>query len=229
MYGQKMNGTAKEFRLAEITFTKKEIENDRILGIHTCEIQEWDGVMFDYHRGEPTPYRALEVLIDAYDPPEDPFLIDYGSALGRINFYFHHRLQMPGIGLEVDRDRFYRAGVNKEKYALKKGLSSDDVSIDFLEVKAEEYFPPPNANVFYFFHPFSDWIFRLVMGQILRSIDERDRTVDLLLYYPSFQYFQAIELSGMFEEILFVDCGWNKDPRDGFWVFRHQQENALFK
>ncbi len=207
--------------MQEIKFSRKEMETDKALGIHTCEIQEWDGVMIDYHRGEPTPFCALDLLIENYDPLEKPFLIDYGSALGRINFYFHHKLQVPGCGLEVDPERCRRATENKKNYALEQNLPPEEVDITFLEVKAEEFEPPAYANIFYFFHPFSDWIFRRTLEMITASIDAEERTVDLILYYPSFQYFQAIEASGYFEEILFVDCDWSKDFREGFWVFRH--------
>lgn len=210
--------------MTKITFNRHEIQTDRMLGIHTSEIEEWDGVMIDYHRGEPTPYRGLHLFLENYLPLEDPFLIDYGSALGRINFSFHHHLQIPGIGLEVDPVRCRRAKENIKTYAKAKGIEPEEVNISFLQEKAEEYEPPAHANIFYFFHPFSDWIFRKTLERIIDSIDKVNRPVDLIFYYPSFQYFQAVDASGYFEELLFVDCNWNNDYRDGFWVFRHRVE-----
>lgn len=203
---------------------RKEEDIDRDLNIHTCQIEEWDNNMLDYHRSEPTPYVALDLFFKHYLPLDNARLVDYGSGLGRINLYFYHLLHMPGIGIEVDSGRVQRAWENLAQYAIGLNIAADKVPIQFLETKAEAFLPPPQTNTFYLFHPFSDWIFRDVLDRITQSIDLADRTVDLILYYPSFGYFQSIQTCGYFEEWLFVDCPWNKDPRDGFWVFRHWAE-----
>lgn len=200
---------------------RREYEEDEDLHIRTNGIEEWQEGMIDYHRGEATSYRALGLLRETYQPLPEPFLVDYGSALGRINFYFHHYMNMPGIGLEVHEGRCHRAEANRKNYAHGRRVPFKAVDITFVQEKAEDYLPPPKANTFYFFHPFSDWIFRRTMEQILRSIDEYDRTVDLILYYPTFNYLYTVEASGYFEELFFLDCDWNDDVRDGFWVFRH--------
>lgn len=205
---------------AAINDTERRI--DLSLGIHTSRIDEWDQSMIDYHRSEPTPYIALDRLIEHYQPLENAFLVDYGSGLGRINLYLNHRLELPGLGIEVDPDRVQQAWENLMSYAQTKQLPADRIDISFLGTKAEDYLPPEKANTFYLFHPFSDWIFREVLDQIVRSIDQWDRTVDIILYYPSFGYFQSLQHCSLFEEWLFVDCPWNKDERDGFWVFRHR-------
>lgn len=204
---------------AAIDDTERQI--DQTLNIQTTEIEEWDPSMIDYHRSEPTPYKALDLFIEHYMPFEDAFLVDYGSGLGRINLYFHHKLGLPGLGIEVDPGRIQKAWENLMGYAEAKQVSADRIKISFFGTKAEAYLPPEQANTFYLFHPFSDWIFREVLDQICRSIELNDRTVDIILYYPSFGYFQSLQTCGLFEEWLFVDCPWNKDPRDGFWVFRH--------
>lgn len=198
-----------------------DITIDRQLKIHTGVIEEWEAGVYDYHRSEPTPYRSLDAFFRQYVPLDSPFLIDYGSGLGRINLYFHHHYSMPGMGLELHAERAQRAYENLFDYALGIGRHPEDVGISFLEVKAEHFIPPPHANTFYFFHPFADYIFRQAIESIIKSLDEADRTVDIILYYPSFGYFQTIMDSGYFEEHLFVDCDWNDDTRDGFWVFRH--------
>lgn len=198
---------------------------DKQLHVRTGTIEEWDDGIYDYHRSEPTPYRALDALFQAYKPLPDPFLIDYGSGLGRINLYFHHHYGMPGLGLELHPERFQSAYENLHDYSLGKGLDPQEVEIGFLEVKAEQFTPPKRANTFYFFHPFADFIFSQAIDRILDSLEESDRTVDIILYYPSFGYFQHVMHSGQFEEHLFVDCDWNDDNRDGFWVFRHQPKD----
>lgn len=200
---------------------RSDIKMDRQLNIHTSEIEEWEAGVYDYHRSEPTPYRSLDAFFHQYVPLESPFLIDYGSGLGRINLYFHHHYGMPGMGLELHTERLQHAYENLYHYSLAKGMHPEDPGISFFEGKAERFIPPPQANTFFFFHPFADYIFRQAIDSITQSIDETDRTVDVILYYPSFGYFQTIMDSGYFEEFLFVDCDWNDDTRDGFWVFRH--------
>lgn len=200
---------------------KTEHQIDQALAIFTTEIEEWAPDMLDYHRSEPTPYKALDLLFDHYQPFASAYLLDYGSGLGRINLYFHHRLDVPGLGLEIDPDRAMKARHNLTQYAAAKQLPVSAVDIAFVEAKAEDYELPGQVNTIYLFHPFSDWIFRQVVERIIESLNKRDRELDIILYYPSFGYFQTLEASGYFEEWLFVDCPWNKDPRDGFWVFRH--------
>lgn len=57
---------------------------DSFLQIHTEEIQE-DGLdTYHCHRYEPTPYRVLEVLFDAFPLTKEDVLLDYGSGLGRL-------------------------------------------------------------------------------------------------------------------------------------------------
>lgn len=199
----------------------RERQIDRELGIASCEIEEWDRAEQDYHRSEPTPYRALDLFLKQYSPLDQAYLVDYGSGLGRINLYFYAKLGMPGMGIEVDAGRCAKAEANRQRMLQRLKLKPERADIQFLSVKAEDYIPPVRANIFYFFHPFSDWIFRRVLQNIIDSIDQQDRLVDLILYYPSFNYFQSISASGYFEEQLFVDCPWNEDSRDGFWVFRH--------
>lgn len=204
-----------------------DLKVDKELHIRTTAIEEWEDGIYDYHRSEPTPYKALDALFNAYTPLEEAHLIDYGSGLGRINLYFHHHYQMPGIGLELHPERYQSAYENLYDYSLAKGLNPESLGISFLQVKAEKFHLPPEANTFYFFHPFADFIFSQAIERIIESIDHHPRMVDIILYYPSFGYFQHVMQNGYFEEHLFVDCDWNDDHRDGFWVFRHQPKNKL--
>lgn len=74
---------------------------DSFLQIHTEEIQE-DGLdTYHCHRYEPTPYRVLEVLFDAFPLTKEDVLLDYGSGLGRLAFYSAARFGCPCIGVEM--------------------------------------------------------------------------------------------------------------------------------
>lgn len=200
---------------------KGEFAIDRELNIHTCGIEEWDRTVIHYHRSEPTPYRALDRFLEVYLALQDPFLVDFGAGRGRINFYFHHKMHVPGYGLELHPERLREALENRLNYARRKGMDPDELNIDFLACKAEEHLPVPESNMFFFFHPFADAVFEQALENIVHSLRQHDRIADLILYYPSYGYFRAIEQCGMFREFQFVDMDWNDDARDGFWVFRH--------
>ena len=78
---------------------------DSFLQIHTEEIQE-DGLdTYHCHRYEPTPYRVLEVLFDAFPLTKEDVLLDYGSGLGRLAFYSAARFGCPCIGRKMVHDR----------------------------------------------------------------------------------------------------------------------------
>lgn len=194
---------------------------DRSLNIDSGGIEEWEDPNMDYFRFEATPYRALDELLAHYQPLDNAFLVDYGSGLGRINFYFHHKLQIPGYGIELHEGRIASARKNLDSY--KKGLpkSRQNVQISFEQARAEYHVIDPRANTFYFFNPFSDQIYYDVLGQILASIMEKDRPVDIILYYPSMLYMMLMESEAAFELHQMVNLDYSNDRRECFMIYRH--------
>lgn len=195
---------------------------DRSLNIDSGGIEEWDNDNMDYFRFEATPYRALDELLANYKPLEDAFLVDYGAGLGRINFYFHHKRGIPGYGVELHEGRIESARQNLVSY--KKGLpkSERNVQISFEQARAEYHVVDPRANTFYFFNPFSDTIYYDVLGQILASLIENDRTADIILYYPSTFYIMLMESEPAFKLHQMVTLDYSSDRRDCFMIYRHE-------
>jgi hypothetical protein len=198
--------------------TRGDYAIDRQLGIVTCGIEEWDEGEETYHRYESTPYRALDRLVSLYLPPEDAFVVDYGAGLGRINFYLHHQLGLGGYGLDVHPDRIRRARANLRSYNARQGCRAD---IRFVREAAEVHCPSVQSNLFYFFNPFAASVFEAALRGIRRSLEERERAADLILYYPDPDYLQILAHQELFEPLYLVNLPWSKDPQDYFMIYRH--------
>ncbi|MCR5690949.1 MAG: class I SAM-dependent methyltransferase [Eubacterium sp.] len=151
---------------------------DSNLHIYTEEIQMDGKDNYHCHRYEPTPYPVLDQLFDYYQPGEDEVLVDYGSGLGRLNFYVAHRLGIQSVGVEFSREYYQRALANLETFQGKKD------KISFCLSRAEDYLVSKVETCFYFFNPFSLDIFRQVINRILDSWEEVPRKLTLVLYYP---------------------------------------------
>lgn len=152
--------------------------NDNELRIQTEEIQTDGKDTFHFHRYEPTPYEVLDHLFEYMPLSPDDVLVDYGSGLGRVSFYASCRFGCRSTGIEFCEDYFERSLKNLETYVGNRDL------ISFCYGKAEEYHIHENENIFYFFNPFSQVIFKKVINQILASLSIAPRKVTLVLYYP---------------------------------------------
>ena len=90
---------------------------------------------------------------------------------------------------------------------------------------AEHYEIQPEENKFYFFNPFSIKIFRQVVNNILESVKENPRTVDLIIYYPTAQYKQFLKKDTPFQLINKVKIPGTIDRREKFLIYRLRQED----
>lgn len=194
---------------------------DRILNIDSGGIEEWEEPNWDYFRFEATPYRALDELIERYEPLDNAFLVDYGSGLGRINFYFHHKFGMPGYGIELHDGRIKQANENLKSYKLGLPRNQRGIQLKFIKAYAEKHEPDPRANTFFFFNPFSDQIYYDVLGKILDSLIEHDRPCDIILYYPSSHYMMLMASEPNFKLHQVINLDYSSDTRDCFMVYRH--------
>ena len=87
---------------------------------------------------------------------------------------------------------------NKEMY--KKKLKND-VPIDFVYALAEQYEVDKKDNCFYFFNPFSLKIFKQVTRNILKSVIEHQREIDLILYYPLPEFKEFLKIHTPFRKL----------------------------
>lgn len=174
-----------------------ELQFDQLLHIQTTGDQYGYPTLTHYHRYEPTPYAALEQLFEKYSLESTDCVVDMGCGKGRVPFYVHHRFHIKVIGVEMNSTFYENALTNKTQYMKKNSVKNN--AIDFQCVLAQDYLIQHKDNVFFFFNPFSVQIFRKVVDNILRSVEEEPRQIHLILYYPSLEYLHFLEYETNFE------------------------------
>lgn len=155
---------------------------DQMLQIKTIGLREWRKQTDDDNRYEATPYTALEKLFNQYKLKSDDRVVDFGSGRGRVSFYVHHHFNVPVTGVENNDKTYEESLYNKAVYRQNNKHLRAPIRFEF--GLAEHYQVRPKDNKFYFFNPFSMNIFKQVVGNILLSVEQERRSVDIILYYP---------------------------------------------
>ncbi|MFD3448257.1 methyltransferase [Microbacteriaceae bacterium 4G12] len=193
---------------------------DALLNIKTTGDQEGFYKSFHYHRYEPTPYSALEVLFDKYELKSSDRIVDFGCGKGRLNFYIHHFYHASVIGIEMNETFYQEALENRNNYVKKAEKGKDN--IHFQCCLAQEYQIDPLDNIFYFFNPFSVQVFMNVVNNILLSVEQSQREIELVLYYPSEDYIYFLDLQTSFElkEEVILPGLYERNVNERFLVYR---------
>ncbi|MEJ8553194.1 methyltransferase [Tepidibacter sp. Z1-5] len=192
---------------------------ENLLNIKTTGHRKWDKSSLHYHPYEATLYSALEILFKQYQVESDDNIVDFGCGKGRLVFYINYFYNSNVIGVEMDKELYLEAIENKYSY-LKKYKKNID-KINFLCCFAQEYNIKPADNKFYFFNPFSIQIFRKIIDNILLSVEEYERRVELILYYPSEDYIYYLENNTPFiliDEII-VENLYKSDNSERFLIY----------
>ncbi|KEK24412.1 class I SAM-dependent methyltransferase [Bacillus gaemokensis] len=192
---------------------------DAVLNIKTVGEQKGFNKSLHYHRYEPTPYNGLETLFNQYELKSSDRIVDFGCGKGRLNFYVHHICGASAVGIEMNEMFYEEAMENRERYA-KKAKSSKD-KIQFQCCLAQEYEIDSRDNRFYFFNPFSVQVFMNVVNNILLSVEEAEREVEIILYYPSEDYIFFLENQTAFElkEEVRLPGVYEKNGNERFLVY----------
>lgn len=193
---------------------------EKLLNIQTLGEQKIFNESIHYNRYEPTAYSALNVLSKNYAFTETDSVVDFGCGKGRLNFYISHFFQSTVTGIEMN-SFFYKEALENKKDYLKKIKKKID-NIQFINCFAEEYNLNPSDNKFYFFNPFSVQIFTKIVKNIIVSVENYERPVDIILYYPSDDYIYFLENNTpfqLFDEIKLPSL-YDKDHRQTFLVYR---------
>lgn len=193
---------------------------EKILNIKTSGIEQVDDKFYHYNRYEPTDYKALDLLFNNYKLSESDSIVDFGSGKGRLNFYINYEFNCEVTGLEMNFNFIKDALKNKKNY-LNKYKNKED-KITFLHTLAEEYEIRIEDNKFYFFNPFSVQIFMKVIDNILDSVDDYYRPIDIVLYYPSEDYIYYLENNTAFtlkQEVDVSSLYKHHDPREKFIIY----------
>jgi SAM-dependent methyltransferase len=193
---------------------------EKLLNIKTSGEQKIFNESLHYNRYEPTAYPALEILSKKYKFTEEDNIVDFGCGKGRLNFYINHFFDSTITGIEMNTF-FYKEAIENKRDYLKKHKKKA-ININFLNCFAEQYNINPLDNKFYFFNPFSVQVFTKVIKNILISVEDYERTVDVILYYPSDDYIYFLENNTSFvlwDEVK-LPYLYDNDPRQSFLIYR---------
>ncbi|WP_455799865.1 methyltransferase [Clostridium butyricum] len=194
---------------------------EQLLSIKTTGEQKIFNDSLHYHRYEATSYNSLHTLTKEYSFNENDSIIDFGCGKGRLNFYLNHFFNSYVTGIEMN-NYYYEICTDNKKTYLNDTKSNDYKKIQFIKCLAQEYKIKICDNKFYFFNPFSLQIFMKVVNNILDSVDENMRIVDIILYYPSDDYIFYLENStcfSLYKEVP-VFPEYLKDNRNKFLIYR---------
>lgn len=200
---------------------------EKLLNIKTCGEQKGFNDSLHYHRYEPTSYLALNTLIKEYSFTESDSLIDFGCGKGRLNFFINNTSGSYVTGIEMN-SYYYDICMDNMNNYLKHDKRSNKEKIHFFKCLAQEYEISSIDNKFYFFNPFSLQIFMCVVNNILDSVDQYQRTIDIILYYPSDEYIFYLENStcfSLYKEIPVLPH-YSKDSRSRFLIYRLDYTSA---
>ena len=192
---------------------------DELLNIETVGEQKGFYDSLHYHRYEPTPYWALEQLFEQYELKSSDRVVDFGCGKGRLNFFINHLFDASVVGIEMNETFYQAALANRESYVQKKRGSLE--KLHFHCCLAQEYEIQPSDNIFYFFNPFSVQIFMKIIDNILRSVEEAYRDVELIFYYGSEDYIFFLENHYAFErkEEIVLPGLYEKNASEKFLIY----------
>ncbi|KMP24505.1 class I SAM-dependent methyltransferase [Bacillus wiedmannii] len=193
---------------------------DAVLNIKTVGEQKGFNKSMHYHRYEPTPYSGLDELLNQYEIRSSDQVVDFGCGKGRLNFYMHHKCGASAVGIEMNEEFYKEAMDNLERYARKVRNSKDKIGFECC--LAQQYEIDPRDNRFYFFNPFSVQVFMSVVNNILLSVEEAEREVDIILYYPSEDYIFFLENQTAFalKREVRLPGAYEKNGNERFLVYR---------
>lgn len=192
---------------------------EKLLNIKTAGKQNLDEATLYYNRYEPTRYEDLKKLFEEYKIKSSDDIVDFGCGKGRLNFYLNYFYKCNVTGIEMNNYLYKQCLNNKKSYL--KNYNENGEKIEFVCTLAEKYPIKEKQNKFYFFNPFSIEIFMKVIDNIIDSVYENNREVEIILLYPSDDYIFFLENYTLFtleKEVRLEN--FKNDVRDRFMVYK---------
>ena len=204
----------------------RERDHERLLRIKTTFLGEWLDQPDDYYHYEATPYSTLDALFHEYELRKTDGFVDFGCGKGRATIYVHNRFQVPVTGIEMNEQLYDETLVNKVNYIQE--IKKESGSIHVTCCLAEDYEVKATENRFFLFNPFSVHIFMKVVENILLSVEQQRRDVDIILYYPHTKYIEYLETNTDFKLLKEVKVPGlqNINNNERFLIFRFEESNT---
>lgn len=175
-----------------------ENEYDKLLKIKSSGTDSTNS-SFENYPYEPTPYIVLEQLVNTGLITKQDKIIDYGCGKGRVDFYIAYMAKANMIGIELD-ERLYSVAITNLKEFKKAS------KVKFLNICASNYKLDNDVTGAYFFNPFSLDIFKKVLNNIYKSLEECNREFYLYFYYISNEYLKYLFNQKNIILITQIDC-----------------------
>lgn len=175
-----------------------------------------------YYQYEATPYPHLYTLFAHFSLKSSDHLVDFGSGKGRLLFYTHYHFNCSVTGIEMNKFLYDLSIENKSHYLA--NFPEKQQTFNIMHLQAEKYLIEQTANVFYFFNPFSLHVFQTIINQIVSSVHEHPRNVNIILYYPDDTYKQYLQNETPFHKINEVRIPGisHINPKECFVIYRYQ-------
>lgn len=197
---------------------------DEKLGILTTGLRHWrkeEATL--YNRMESTPYHHLDELFKHYTINKNDSLIDFGAGRGRVLFYTHYQHDIPVYGVELHDLTFDELEDNK-KFYLKRSKSQSPVVLEY--GYADSYEIDKDDTICFFFNPFCLSIFKGVVQNIIQSLKDYERQLDIILYYPEKSFKRYLEKNTPFKLYQVIRIPNKKDKRRKFVVYRYEPNES---
>lgn len=208
--------------------TESQIE--KLLRIDTLKSETRLDNNLMYNRYEAIPYHALFKLLNHYEISKDDHFVDFGSGKGRFSFFINYYAKSGCTGVEMIEE-FHKKAIQNLRNFQNQNLYKD--KLKFVNCLAEKYVVSTFENKFFFFNPFSLQVFICVINNIIDSYEDEERSIDIVLYYPSFEFINYLERNTAFMHLMDIDVCIEKDDRDKFSIYRiggiPTQSDELFK
>lgn len=195
----------------------KEVYYEKLLSIDTIKAETRMDKNKLYNRYEPTPYEVLEKLLDAYEISDRDHLVDFGSGKGRVAFFLNYFTGAGVTGVELVTE-FHDKSIKNHRLYRNTNTRTSNISSDpkpnnnphkskifFVNDYAERYAISKFENKFFFFNPFNKRIFISVVNNIIRSYEEHNRSIDIIMYYPSVDFIDYLEDKTVFNHLMDID------------------------
>ncbi len=201
---------------------KNRLNFEKLFELNTEVNLEWPRrARIIYNPTESTEYEVLDKLVKEFQPPKGSKLIDFGCGTGRALLYLHYYWNIKSIGIELMDEAFDILEINYDNYLDKiNELNIPHQDLDIFQTFAEHYEIEKDANIFYFFNPFSPKIFQAVINNILNSLIIYPRDVYIILYYPDRKYLEYVSDKTQFKLYKSIDINSKEDNREKILIFK---------
>lgn len=167
---------------------------------------------------EVTYYRDLVTMFDRVKIEPEDTIVDFGCGLGRVLFYCNSRHYCKTVGIENNKQLFDGLLANAANY--QKKFLDQEMRMNFYNIDADKYEVGYEDKFFYFFNPFSREVFKNVLQNIIASVKKNPRDIELIIYYPTFEYQNEIKDTNLFilKDMIKLS-GYEDDPSEKVLVY----------